>query len=274
MKELPENQTLSRQINETLRGRIITGVFNATKPHKFAFFLGDPLTYERLLKDRRIEAAESFGIFVDLILDADTRISGGDGINWRYGNASDRMPDNYQLLLTLDDDAYLAFTVSMYGSIAPYQGRYENVYYQKSRERISPLSDDFDEAYFESLFAGLKPGLAVKMLLATEQRIPGLGNGVLQDILFHARIHPRRPIQSLRDAEKSALFRSVKQTLRNMTEQGGRDTESDLFGIPGGYRTILSKKTLATPCPCCGETIVKETFGGGTVYYCPGCQQR
>lgn len=184
------------------------------------------------------------------------------------------MPDNYQLLLTLDDDAYLAFTVSMYGSIAPYQGRYENVYYQKSRERISPLSDDFDEAYFESLFAGLKPGLAVKMLLATEQRIPGLGNGVLQDILFHARIHPRRPIQSLRDAEKSALFRSVKQTLRNMTEQGGRDTESDLFGIPGGYRTILSKKTLATPCPRCGETIVKETFGGGTVYYCPGCQQR
>ena len=37
MKELPENQTLSKQINETLKDRVITEVFNATKYHKNTF---------------------------------------------------------------------------------------------------------------------------------------------------------------------------------------------------------------------------------------------
>ncbi len=43
MKELPENQTLSKQINETLKDRVITEVFNATKFHKNTFYFGDPL---------------------------------------------------------------------------------------------------------------------------------------------------------------------------------------------------------------------------------------
>lgn len=81
MKELPENQTLSKQINETLKDRVITEVFNATKFHKNTFYFGDPLTYSELLIGRRINSSMSFGMYVDIILDKETKISFGDGTN-------------------------------------------------------------------------------------------------------------------------------------------------------------------------------------------------
>lgn len=274
MKELPENQTLAKQINETLKGRVITDVFNATKHHKFTFYYNDPLTYGKLLVGRQIKSSESFGMYVDILLDKNTKISLGEGTNLKYGTISSKMPDNYQLLLTLDDNSYLAFTVAMFGTIAAYDGIYDEVYYRKSAESISPLSSEFNESYFEKLLVGLKPKLSVKMLLAAEQRIPGLGNGVLQDILFNAKVNPRREISTLTDIDKSAMFQSIKATLKSMVLQGGRDTETDLFGNYGNYRTILSRNTLKNPCPGCGNPITKDaSFSGGVVYYCPICQK-
>lgn len=61
------------------------------------------------------------------------------------------------------------------------------------------------------MLADLEPKLSVKAVLATEQRIPGLGNGVLQDILFNAKINPKRKIGSLADFEKSSLLQAIKQ---------------------------------------------------------------
>ena len=58
-----------------------------------------------------------------------------------------------------------------------------------------------------------------------------------------------------------------------MVERGGRDTERDLFGKTGGYQTQMSKNTVGKPCLRCGETIVKEAYMGGSVYYCPHCQK-
>ena len=57
-----------------------------------------------------------------------------------------------------------------------------------------------------------------------------------------------------------------------MTDKGGRDTEKDLFGNFGKYKTILSKNTYKNPCPNCGGTITKEAYLGGSVYYCQICQ--
>jgi formamidopyrimidine-DNA glycosylase len=65
----------------------------------------------------------------------------------------------------------------------------------------------------------------------------------------------------------------VKTTLSAMATQGGRDTELDLFGHPGGYKTILCKNTVNKPCPVCGITIKKEAYMGGSVYYCEKCQK-
>ena len=136
------------------------------------------------------------------------------------------------------------------------------------------MSDTFNQEYFSAMvnFPEVQ-NLSAKALLATEQRIPGLGNGVLQDILYYAEIHPKRKVETLDDGERESLFTSLKSTLKEMTEQGGRDTEKNLFGEPGGYRTKLSKNTVSMPCTKCGKTIIKQAYMGGSIYFCAGCQK-
>jgi formamidopyrimidine-DNA glycosylase len=115
--------------------------------------------------------------------------------------------------------------------------------------------------------------LSTKAFLATEQRIPGLGNGVLQDILWTAGIHPKRKLESLSDDEVGQLYNAVKTVLEAMVDGGGRDTERDLYGCNGGYRTILSRHTVDMPCPACGTPIRKAAYLGGSIYFCEGCQK-
>lgn len=272
MIELPESRNLAKQAADVLAGRTITDVFNATHPHKFTWYTGDPATYRTLLTGKKVLSASGHGAFVDLLLDDEMHISLSDGVNLRYYPAGADIPPKYQLLITFDDDSFLVFTVAMYGGINAFREKLDNPYYLGALLKPSPLDDRFDAAYFERLVAAVKPHLSAKAFLATEQRIPGLGNGVLQDILFNARIHPKRKLATLDGCELEAMFRAVKSTLAGMTAAGGRDTERDLFGNPGGYRVLLSKNTYAAPCPLCGGAIVKEAYLGGAVYYCPHCQ--
>ena len=132
----------------------------------------------------------------------------------------------------------LAFTVAMYGSILLHNGDLENEYYQKSREGISPFTEDFP-GYFWDRAKESSPGLSAKAFLATEQRFPGIGNGTLQDILFAAGIHPKRKMGTMSQEELGRLLECTKDILREMTAQGGRDTEKDLFGSPGGYQMCI-----------------------------------
>ena len=225
-----------------------------------------------MLKNKTIQSAIGKGIFVDIHLDQDTHISINDGVNMRYGTLSQKRPEKYQLLLEFNDSSYLVFTVAMYGCIYAHTGQMDNDYHKKSMEYISPLDKAFNAAYFDQLINGMQKNISLKAFLATEQRIPGLGNGVLQDILFNAGMHPKRKIQTLAEEDRTRLFRSVQNTLQQMTDSGGRDTETNLFGQAGGYKTLLSKNTYKLPCPKCGHAIIKESYLGGTIYYCSICQ--
>ena len=272
MIEIPESAVLARQAGQTLAGRTIAAVFPPSSPHKFTWYNGDPLGYDRMLAGKKICSAEGFGAFVELVLQDDTRLLIGDGTNMRYYGPEERCPEKFQLALTWDDGACLVFTVAMYGGIYAYRGVFDNLYYRAAKSKVSPLDGRFDRAYFEALLAGEEKDVSVKAALATRQRIPGLGNGVLQDILFRAGVHPRRRISTLDGQDRENLFLSVKDTLAEMVAGGGRDTEKDLFGQAGKYRSVLSKNTYKLPCPVCGGAIVKEAYLGGAVYFCPNCQ--
>jgi formamidopyrimidine-DNA glycosylase len=272
MIELPEAISLAKQINNTLVDRTITEVFNSNSPHKFTFFYENPLEYPQLLTGRKIISATGRGIFVDINLDNNTTISINDGVNLKYGDTKSQVPAKYQLLLTFDNNAFLVFTVAMYGGIAAYKGNFENKYHKKSVESVSPLSDEFNNEYFNRLMDLQKKNLSLKAFLATEQRMPGIGNGVIQDILYNASLNPRKKLSELNEWQKQSLFNSLKSTLTAMTTGDGRDTETDLFGNKGGYNSLLSKNTYKSPCPKCGNKITKESYLGGTVYYCPNCQ--
>lgn len=272
MLEIPEARTLAEQIRESLTGRRIAHVTAAASAHKFAWFSGDPAAYPALLEGAVIDGAAAYGGLLEVTA-GDRRMLFGDGVNLRRLSAGTKPPVRHQLLLALDDGSHLVAGVQMYGGIWAYlAGGNDNPYYRVAQEKPNPLDDAFDAAYFAALFTPEADKLSAKAFLATKQRIPGLGNGVLQDILFTARIHPKRRIAGLPDRERAALFRSVKETLARMTEARGRDTEKDLFGTPGGYRTLAGRRAAGEPCPVCGAPIEKETYLGGSIHYCALCQ--
>jgi formamidopyrimidine-DNA glycosylase len=272
MLEIPESKTIGLQAGDTLINRKIAEVIPPTSPHKFAFYRGDPAGYAKLLTGRLVKSTKGHGMFVDIYCDENVCITIGDGTNMRYFTPGEQWPEKHQLLLVFDNGSCVAFTVAMYGGIWAYKGIFDNPYHQRSQSSISPLDDSFDELFFNNIFNGITKDISLKALLATEQRIPGFGNGVLQDILFNAGIHPKRKKSTLSDFQKAELFHSLKVTLKNMTDMGGRDTERDFFGHSGGYKTLLSKNTVKDPCPNCGNAIVKEAYLGGAVYFCPTCQ--
>lgn len=145
-------------------------------------------------------------------------------------------------------------------------------YYVSSSTKPNPLDGEFTYEYFRGLYPEGKK-ISAKAFLATEQRIPGLGNGVLQDILWDAGIDPRYNMQNATDEEFHAIYDSILKIIRKMCEEGGRDVERDIFGNPGGYISQLSKNSWGEPCMKCGTPISKATYMGGTVYFCEKCQK-
>ncbi|MDD4923231.1 MAG: hypothetical protein PHF74_00130 [Dehalococcoidales bacterium] len=273
MIELPEALTISEQIDRNLSGRLIAGVTAAYTPHKLAWFYGDKEGYSTLLAGKTVGKAEAFGGFVE-IKAGNMNILFNDGVIVRMHKKGEPRPPRHQMLIEFEDGSALSLVVQMYGGMGAFpDGELNNIYYRAAKEKPSPLSAAFDKKYFDALISPPElQKLSLKALIATEQRIPGLGNGVLQDILFNAQMHPKKKANTLSAQDKEALFNSIKNTLSSMVQQGGRDTETDIFGNAGGYQSILSKNTVGKSCPLCGTVIRKEAYMGGSVYYCEKCQ--
>lgn len=301
MIEIPESNTIANQLNKTIKGKKIVSVITNYHPHKFAFFYNDPKGYNDLLKGKIIGGANAYGgqisissveeskikndfnkysdnnlnslenrnKFTDeemiIVLGEDTLIKYIDG---------EEIPEKNQLLIKFEDSTAIVCSARMYAQLhVSLANNYKNEYFDIAVNKPSPLSDNFDFEYFENLISEVRPISSVKSFLATKQRIPGLGNGTLQDILFNAKINPKSKLKKLSKEDKINLFNSIKRTLFEMTDNGGRNTEKTLFGEYGDYEVILSSKTFKNPCPLCGDKIIKESYLGGTIYYCPTCQE-
>jgi formamidopyrimidine-DNA glycosylase len=272
MLEIPEAAGLVRQLNQTVFGKTIRQVIAAQNPHGFAWYHGDPSGYASLMVGKKIGNAVNPGGMVEIVVE-DVYLLFSDGINLRYHQTSSDQPLKHQLLIVFEDSTSISATVAMYGGLSCFpQGTNDNPYYLAARQKTSPLADAFSKDYFMGLFLPGTENHSLKAFLATEQRIPGLGNGVLQDILFNAQIHPKRKVLTLSSQEIDMLFHAIKRTLKTMADLGGRDTEKDLFGNPGGYQTRMSKNTVGQPCQVCGNLVIKQAYMGGSVYFCPVCQ--
>lgn len=275
MIELPETYVLADQINNKLVGKTIMNVTAGSSPHKFAWYSGDNTKYQEMLYGKKITAASPGTRYTcggnteilceDMILVITTPI--------RYYEEGEELPQKHQLWVEFEDFFSMTCTVQMWGAMFCYKADENGIPEgYKVRKCPTPLDNEFNEAYFEELLSEVKKNISAKAFLATEQRIPGLGNGVLQDVLFNAGVNPMTKLEKLTDAELNAIYGSVKQTMLDMTMRGGRDTERDLFGCSGGYKTLLSSKTADKPCPVCGGEIIRKAYLGGNIYYCPVCQ--
>ena len=84
MIEIPESRTLAKQAADVLVGRTVTDVFNATHPHKFTWYTGDPAAYKGLLAGKKVLSASGYGAFADLLLEEKVHIALSDGVHMRY----------------------------------------------------------------------------------------------------------------------------------------------------------------------------------------------
>ncbi|MCD8194441.1 MAG: endonuclease VIII [Tannerellaceae bacterium] len=283
MIEAPEALFLAGQLNQVIAGKEVQLAIAGHTPHKFTFYSLHAEVYAEQLAGKKVGNATARGGMVELRID-DMLLVFTDGVNLRYLEPGSKLPAKYQFLLGFDDESCMVASVRMYGGIWCLPVNWEQdppryfkgtlyEYYQLSKEKPQVMSDDFTESYFLSLIeaAGMQ-NKSSKAFLATGQTIPGLGNGVLQDILYHARIHPKTKIKDLSTAQKKTLFQSLRSTLHDIYRQHGRNSETDLLGQSGHYIPYLSKDTAGKTCTRCGELIRKENYLGGSIYYCEGCQ--
>lgn len=274
MIEIPEAISLSKQLNKTIKGKTISKVVGRHTRHKLTWFYGDADKYQELMVNNKIDNAESFGGFIE-ISTGSNKILFSEGVNLRFLKDSSEIPNKHQLLIEFTDGSYLCASVQMYGGVGCFEkDTLENEYYLGAKQKPSPLSDDFDKDYFDKLISSENvQNISVKAFLATEQRIPGLGNGVLQDILYNARVHHKQKINTLSEKQKTDIFNSIKKTLKEMIDKNGRNTEKDLFSNTGGYITKVSKNTVGENCKMCNSKIEKASYMGGSIYFCSGCQK-
>lgn len=273
MIELPEANLISQQITQTLKGKCIASAVANASPHKFAWYTGNPAEYNSCLAGKRVIGAEPLGGGIEIRCD-DMVLAISAPIH--YHTAGEKRPKKHQILVEFEDGTAISSCAQMWGGFFcfPASTKAGSPDTDLARDRPSPLTAAFDRAYFDTLFDAETPVLSAKAFLATKQRVPGLGNGVLQDILWTAKIHPKRKMGDLSSQEIQSMYEAVKSVLQAMTDQGGRDTERDLFDHPGGYKTILSKNTVGQPCPACSTIIKKEPYLGGSIYVCEGCQKK
>lgn len=274
MLELPECQTIAKQITQTLKGKIISEVKVLHTSHKFAFFQGEIKQYSDMLEGQTILEAVSYGGIIEINTE-EYMIAFHDGAYPRYYEEKKKFPQNHQFAMYFDDETAVFVSIQMYGGIIVFPlGSCKDSYYLSALTKPNPLSAEFTFEYFRSLYDPEGKKLSAKAFLATQQRIPGLGNGVLQDILWEAGIDPRFDIKNCTEQDFRTLYQSIRKVLMDMTTNCGRDTERDLFGNKGGYITQLSKTTLHQPCIHCGYEIHKANYLGGTIYFCEHCQRR
>ncbi len=275
MFELPEVLTLSRQMNEVLPGRNIREGHLGNTPHKFVWYNRSHEAFGELTAGKTIGEAWARGRWLFLSLEPGYVLLLGEwGGRVLYRAAGSPIPQKYHLLLRFRDDSFLTATTRMWGALELHvEGEEAESKYIKNM-KLTPTSTAFTQTYFFSLVRELgKEGrVSAKALLTQNQVIPGLGNAIAQDILFRARIHPRRPLESLGPREMKGFYRAIVDTVADVIAQGGRYDESDLFGRSGGYVRVMDRNALRRPCPGCGGPISKIQYLGGSCYFCPCCQ--
>jgi formamidopyrimidine-DNA glycosylase len=147
--------------------------------------------------------------------------------------------------------------------------------YFASRLGVEPLSPDFSADALRAMARGRRQ--PVKAFLLTQERLAGVGNIYADEALFRARIHPLRPVGTLKRPQLEALRDAVVETLEQGIDAKGAsiDDYRHIDGAQGSFQDRFLVHTRAgEPCPRCGTKIQKLRAAGRGTYVCPRCQRR
>jgi formamidopyrimidine-DNA glycosylase len=273
MPELPEVETIRRQIEPAIVGRAIESVEVLDERWTRPF---DPREVERALVGRRIEAVERRGKYLLLRLDADRTLA----MHLRMtGNLlltePDAKPAHLRASIVLDDGTRLLFTdARRFGQAVVLQGDGLDDYFG-SRLGIEPLSEALTAEELCRLASGRRAPL--KSFLLNQAGVAGIGNIYADEALHRAALHPLSPAGSMKPEDCERLREGIVATLEAGLRSGGASVDDyrDARGEQGAMQDeFLVHTREGKPCPRCGAEIRRIVVAGRSTYFCPSCQRR
>ena len=266
MPELPEVASRAKEMQEALVGKTIAEIevvqpkcLNVT-PKKLKGSLEGARLLEITYHGKWIFASTTRG---HLLLNLGM---GGDV----FLVSKDEIPEKRQAVLFFDDGTALSFRFWWFGYIHyAAQGRLDR---HSMTAKLGPNAVDISKKDFREMLRGRRG--AVKSFLLNQENIAGIGNAYAHDILFLARLHPQRTIDTLSDDEIDGLWRAVRDGLVPSLKKGGAWYERDIHGGRGRFKSdkLLVGYRDGKPCPVCGTKVRKLRTGSTSSFICPKCQ--
>lgn len=273
--ELPEILNLAKEMETTLKGKTIK---NITLSDRSASLIKQGMCNLDERKDEiiasKIKGVNTKGKWIFLEFDNGKLLLLGEIIGkFLYHKNQSEIPKKYHVLFDFDDGASLTFQSSLYAFLEVATKEELNEHKYAGNLGPSPDNDDeFSYRFFADLLSRYEKK-AIKAVLNMQSEISGLGNGYINDILYEAKIHPKKKVSELKDDEKKKLYDNTVKIVKSAIKGAGSSDEYDLFGKPGNYKRIMDKNSVGTKCKRCGAKIVKTNVLGSSAYTCPDCQK-
>ncbi|MFA5410692.1 MAG: bifunctional DNA-formamidopyrimidine glycosylase/DNA-(apurinic or apyrimidinic site) lyase [Candidatus Omnitrophota bacterium] len=266
MPELPEVETIKKELEKAVLGKKITGVIvNNPKvirqPKKEDFLKGlKGVTIKNILRKGKLlilELSSGKSLAIHLKMTGQLVYPG----NARVSRVSFQFSDGK--LLDFNDQRLFAELrlVDDWRSLKFVRGL-----------GPEPFALSLDE--FKRMLS--KKKAKIKPLLMDQTFISGVGNLYAAEALFRAKIHPARRAESLSEKEKGLLFQEIKDTLTEAIKHRGSSVDQyvQLNGSAGSYvkyHKVYDRQ--GEPCRVCKTLIKRISLGGRGTYFCPKCQR-
>ncbi|MFA5994876.1 MAG: bifunctional DNA-formamidopyrimidine glycosylase/DNA-(apurinic or apyrimidinic site) lyase [Patescibacteria group bacterium] len=285
MPELPEVETLATGLRQHIQGKTIKTVI-VLEPKKFkgtlkqlkqSVFSKKVTDIERHGKWLVLKISSGYGFVIHLKMTGqllyDDIFLGGHTMTYEKIN---KLPNNHtRVIFEFTDKSRLYFQdMRKFGYVELYSAEELKNYFVKKKLGVDPLTKYFTFKYFAEKLKH-KPNTTIKAVLLDQTVIAGIGNIYADDSCFVAKIKPMRRVKTLTKPEQQALYKAIKQILKQAIKLGGTSF-SDYYQIDGKLGQYWKKRQVygrtGEPCSRCGTPIKKTRCAGRGTHYCTKCQ--
>jgi formamidopyrimidine-DNA glycosylase len=273
MPELPEVETIRRQLAPHLEGRRIIDpeILDPRWTRPVA-----PALVQEQLRDRRVERVSRSGKYLVWELEGDRYLL----IHLRMTGAllfdPGVEPPHTRVRFELDQGHRMIYVdPRRFGTGHVVLGAAGRDAYLAQRLGIEPMTPAFTAQHLREVARGRRA--PIKSFVLDQRRIAGVGNIYADEALFRARIHPLRAAGTLNRPQLEALRQAIEEVLLAGIEAKGAtiDDFRHVDGARGSFQDrFLVHRHEGDPCPRCGTTIRKLVVGGRGTYVCEHCQPR
>lgn len=273
MPELPEVESVRRQLAPRLERRRVTAVRHEAQPRFSALDDAAGRTLRSLRRRGKYLLADLDGsrdLVMHLGMTGSFRFRGEP---WAEQPVWE--PDAYvRATFHLDDGAVLDFRdVRRFGRLSVVPAGDHRTIATLARLGPEPLSDAFDPERFHADLARSRS--PVKALLLSQRPVAGVGNIYADEALWHARINPRA--RRVGRARAHTLWAAIRAVLAEAVEREGTTfRDYRMVGGASGRNApfLVAYGQTGRPCPRCGTGLTKTVVAGRGTTLCPRCQRR